>query len=72
MSQKGPFKENQMLCTRREAARVLGKSVATIARMERDGRLTPVRLTAKPTSMVSIKVAEVLAIIEGNNQSSAA
>jgi len=57
----------QILFTRAQVARLIGASVATVVRLERDGRLKPVRLTSRSTGQVYFRRADVLALAEGGN-----
>ena len=59
-----PTQAHKVLCTRREAAEMLGRSVDTVKRFERAGKLKPVRLGAAKNAVVSIRISEVIALIE--------
>jgi DNA-binding XRE family transcriptional regulator len=50
---------DRLLYTRREVAALYGVSVETLIRLENEGRLTPLKLTAKPGGMVLYKAAEI-------------
>ena len=53
-----------LLVSREQMAEMLGGvSTSTIVRLEKQGRLTPVRLTRKPTSMVFYTVDNVHRVI---------
>jgi len=52
--------ESPILCTRAEAARLLACSVATIIRLQREGRLSGLRLTNRQTGQVYFHREEVL------------
>jgi hypothetical protein len=54
--------ESPILCTRAEAARVLACSVATIIRLQREGRLCGLRLTNRRTGQVYFHRQEILAL----------
>ena len=43
---------------------MLGRSVDTVKRFERAGKLKPVRLGAAKNAVVSIRISEVIALIE--------
>ena len=59
----------QILLTRAQVARLIGVSVGTVIRLQREGLLKPVRLTSKPTSMVHFKRKDVLAFVEQASKS---
>ena len=59
-----PTQPHKVLCTRREAAEMLGRSVDTVKRFERAGKLKPVRLGSAKNAVVSIRISEVIALIE--------
>jgi hypothetical protein len=52
--------ESPILCTRAEAARLLACSVATIIRLQREGRLCGLRLTNRRTGQVYFRRQEIL------------
>jgi hypothetical protein len=54
--------ESAILCTRTEAARLLACSVATIIRLQREGRLSGLRLTNRPTGQVYFHRQQILAL----------
>lgn len=64
---KAPNSTQQLLVSRAEAARILGNcSTATIIRLQKDGRLRPVRLNPrKPTAQVYYPAEQVQAIAQG-------
>lgn len=64
-STQNPVSDERLLINRREAARLLGKSVATIARLERAGVLTPIKINPKKAATVSLRLSEVRALAEG-------
>lgn len=52
------------LCTRRQAARLLGGvDVSTIRRLERSGKLRPIRLT-RPRGQVFFSIENLKALVE--------
>jgi hypothetical protein len=51
--------------TRQQAADLFGITIATLAKMEQDGVLTPVRLRPRDHSPVLYRKAQVDAIING-------
>jgi hypothetical protein len=53
-----------ILCTRAEAARLLACSVATIIRLEREGRLFGIRLTNSRSGQVYFRRDDILALVE--------
>jgi hypothetical protein len=55
----------QILYTRAQAARLLGSSVATVIRLQRAGRLTPIKLTKKAASQVYFRREEILGLVDG-------
>ena len=57
------YHQASILCTRAEAARLLACSVATVIRLQRDGRLSGPRLTNKPTGQVYFRREDILALI---------
>lgn len=59
-----PAQPHKVLCTRREAAEMLGRSIDTVKRFERAGKLKPVRLGSAKNAVVSIRISEVIALIE--------
>lgn len=59
-----PSQPHKVLCTRREAAEMLGRSIDTVKRFERAGKLKPVRLGSAKNAVVSIRISEVIALIE--------
>lgn len=59
-----PTQPHKVLCTRREAAEMLGRSVDTVKRFERAGKLKPVRLGSARNAVVSIRISEVVKLIE--------
>ncbi len=60
-----PSQPHKVLCTRREAAEMLGRSIDTVKRFERAGKLKPVRLSGDAkNAVVSIRISEVIALIE--------
>ncbi len=55
----------RLLHTREQVAEMLGGvSIATIRRLEREGRLKAIRLSRSPTAMVFFRAADVEAMIE--------
>ena len=54
--------ETPILCTRAHAARLLGCSVATVIRLEREGRLFGLRLTDRATGQVYFRLPDILAL----------
>ncbi len=56
--------EQQWLFTRAQVAKLLGCSKATVIRLQREGRLSSVRLTQKPTSQVYFRREEILALVK--------
>jgi Helix-turn-helix domain len=52
--------EPPILCTRNEAARLLACSVATVIRLQREGRLCGIRLTNRRTGQVYFHRQEIL------------
>jgi hypothetical protein len=58
--------ENQLLYSREQAAKLLGGvSVSTIIRLERAGKLQPIRLSGSPTAQVFFRAKDVLTLVEG-------
>ena len=57
-----PPTQNQWLYTRSQAAELFGTSLDTIRRLERSGRLTPVRLTSDQGT-VFLRREELLALV---------
>ena len=57
------YHQSSILCTRAEAARLLACSVATVIRLQRNGRLSGLRLTNKPTGQVYFRREDILALI---------
>ena len=55
--------QTPILCTRAEAARLLACSVATIIRLQREGRLCGVRLTGRRTGQVYFRREDVIALV---------
>lgn len=56
----------KLTCTRRVSAEKLDTSIATIRRLEAEGRLSKIRLRNKPTAKVYNVIAEVEAIAAGS------
>lgn len=60
---------DQLLISRRDAARMLGKSVQTVIRLEEAGRLTKIKLNQNPNAgkntLVSLRLSEVQEIVDG-------
>jgi hypothetical protein len=55
----------RLLFSRAQVAALLGGvSSATVRRMEREGRLRPIRLTGRPTGQVFFRAVDVLALVE--------
>jgi len=61
MKSRPPAKQ-QWLYSRAQAAELLGCAVDLIKDLEQDGKLTPIKLTEKPKSMVFYKREELLAL----------
>ena len=60
-----PPSSDPLLYTREQVATLLGGiSTATIRRMERAGRLRPIRLTGRNTGQVFFKASDVHALVE--------
>lgn len=61
-------KSNQttpLLYSRKEAARLLGNvSIATIIRLEQQGRLKPIRLSRSPSAQIFFKASDLIALVE--------
>jgi predicted DNA-binding transcriptional regulator AlpA len=55
------FEAERLIC-RKEAARLLGTSVATVRRLERDGLLKPIRL--RRNGNVFFRLSDIYALIE--------
>lgn len=54
----------RLLYSREQVAEMLGGvSIATVRRLEREGRLKPVRLSRSPTAMVFFRASNVQALI---------
>jgi Helix-turn-helix domain len=51
-----------ILCTRAEAAHLLACSVATVIRLQREGRLCGLRLTGSRTGQVYFRREDILAL----------
>ncbi len=63
----------RLLYSREQVAGMLGGvSIATVRRLEREGRLKPVRLSRSPTAMVFFRAADVEVMIEEAGAESAA
>ena len=57
---KSPDKSpQQLLISRQDAARKLGCCAMTLTRLEKDGVLTPIRLSRKPTGRVFYRVSQI-------------
>ena len=56
--------ESPILCTRTEAARLLACSVATVIRLQREGRLRGLRLTNRRTGQVYFGREDTLALVK--------
>jgi hypothetical protein len=55
----------QLLFSREQVAQMLGGiSIATVRRLEHEGRLKPVRLSRSPTAMVFFRASDVDALID--------
>ena len=65
MSQYDKHRESaRLLYTREQVGELFGGvSIATVRRLEREGKLKPVRLSRSPTGMVFFRKADVLALI---------
>jgi hypothetical protein len=64
-----PVSEDQLLVSRKDAARMLGKCVRTIIRFEAQGLLTPVKLNPNPNTKlarVSLRISEIKRLAEGS------
>jgi hypothetical protein len=69
MNVKGPAqRQPQLLYARSETARLLGTSVATVIRLEKQGLLTPVRLTRAKTGAVHHRAEQVHALASASNE----
>jgi hypothetical protein len=56
---------DRLLYTRRQVAELLGGvDVSTVRRLEREGRLTPIRLTGRKTGQVFLRAEDVRKLIE--------
>jgi hypothetical protein len=54
-----------LLLTRQQVAQLLGGvDVSFVRRLEKSGRLKPIRLTRSPTAMVFHRKADVMALVE--------
>jgi predicted site-specific integrase-resolvase len=51
-----------ILCTRAEAARLLGCSVATVVRLQREGRLCGLRLTDRANGQIYFRREDIVAL----------
>jgi hypothetical protein len=63
-----PVSDDQLLVSRKDAARMLGKCVRTIVRLEAQGLLTPIKLNPNPNTKlarVSLRVSEIKKLAEG-------
>jgi hypothetical protein len=63
MKSKSKKPERRLLIPRKRAARLISRSVDTCKRLERDGRLTPIRLTG-PQGGVMYRLDEVEALAD--------
>jgi len=64
LSDKPQRAAERLLFSREQTAEVLGGvSIATIRRLEREGRLKPIRLSRSPTAMVFFRASDVQALI---------
>jgi hypothetical protein len=54
-----------ILCTRAEAARLLACSVATVIRLQREGRLFGLRLNGRRTGQVYFRRQDIIALVQG-------
>lgn len=61
-----PSTNDRLLYSREQVAELLGGiSTATVRRMERAGRLHPIRLTGRNSGQVFFKSEDVLALVQG-------
>jgi hypothetical protein len=76
MSKLKQISPDQLLITRREAARMLGRSVDTIIRLERAGKLTKIKLNPDPNAakncVVALRRSEVEALVNGTDSNAGA
>jgi hypothetical protein len=56
--------QTPILCTRAEAARLLGCSVATVTRLQREGRLCGLRLTDRQTGQFYFRREDIVALVQ--------
>ncbi|MGE0210320.1 MAG: hypothetical protein AB7S41_01350 [Parvibaculaceae bacterium] len=53
-----------LLCTRRQAAEMIGTGIPTIKVLQQNGKLTPIKLSGTDQSTTYFAVSEVQALVE--------
>ncbi len=64
---QGPARVTPLIYPRRLAAELLSVSTATLIRLEAEGRLRPIKLSASPAAMTFYSRADIEALIGGDH-----